>query len=138
MSRAEQELRTAFERLKAGTPTVVPKGTPITQNNVAREAGKDPSAFKKSRYASLIAEIQAHGAAFQSGPAKSARQTTLKKRKKNRQLKEQNADLKKERDLAQSLLVGADSKIIELYQRIDDLEARLPPSTVRSLAPSNR
>lgn len=127
----EQELRSAFERLKAGTPNIVPKDTPITQNNVAREAGmKDPSAFKKSRYPLLIAEIQAHILAFQAAPAKSGRQALLKKRKKNRTLKEMLRDAAFERDHALSLLVGADSKVLELFQQVADLEARLPPTNV--------
>ena len=134
MSKAEREFRSAFERLKAGTPDVIPAGAQISQNNVAREAGREPSSFKKSRYPGLIAEIQAYVAAFESKPSKSQRQATLRKRKKNRTLKKMLEDAVLERDHAMSLLVGADSRILELYQRIDDLERRLPPSTVKSLS----
>ncbi len=134
MSRAEQELRAAFERLKADTPEALPKGTRVTQNNVAREAGKDPSAFKKTRYPALITEIQHYIAAVGEASAVSSAQATRKKRKKNRDLETRLNDAVKERDHAMSLLVGADSKVIELYQRIADLEARLPPSPVRGLS----
>lgn len=44
---AETAFRAAFLRLKLGKPQVMPKGTPVTQNNVAREAGRDPSALKR-------------------------------------------------------------------------------------------
>jgi hypothetical protein len=134
MSKAENSLRAAFIRLRDGTPAVVPLGTPITQNNVAREAGKDPTAFKKSRYPGLISEIQAYVAAVGSTPRTSKRQDTLRRRKKSRKLRKILDDVTKERDHALSLLVGADSRLLELYQRIADLEAQLPPSNVRSIS----
>lgn len=133
MSKAEDDLRAAFVRLRDGAPAVVPLGTRVTQNNVAREAGKDPSAFKKSRYPGLISEIQAYLAAVGSAPRTSKRQDTLKRRKKSRKLKQILEDVTKERDHALSLLVGADSRILELYQQIADLEARVPPSNVLSI-----
>lgn len=39
---------------------LIPKGTPVTQNNVGKEAGSDPSALTKSRFPSLIAEIKTY------------------------------------------------------------------------------
>ena len=39
-------------------PTTLPRNTPVTQNNVAKEAGRDPSALRKLRYPRLIREIQ--------------------------------------------------------------------------------
>lgn len=57
---AEQRFRLAFERLKANTPKLVEFGTLVTQNNVAREAGCDPSALRKARFPALIREIQAY------------------------------------------------------------------------------
>jgi len=56
---AEANFRRAFERLKAGAPKVLPLGTPVSQNNVAKEAGCDSSALRKSRFPCLVAEIQA-------------------------------------------------------------------------------
>lgn len=131
---AEDELRAAFRRLKDGSPERVPYGTPVTQNNVAREAGKLPSGFKKDRYPLLIDEIQKYVANLPSLSTTSKRQAQLKKRQKNRGLRELLNDVKKERDLALSLLVGADMKVLELYQRVADLEAQLPPSNVRSIS----
>ena len=57
---AEAAFREAFERLKLRRPTNLPAHSPVTQNNVAREAGKDPSALKKSRFPDLVDEIQRH------------------------------------------------------------------------------
>lgn len=130
---AEEELRAAFQRLKDKCPERVPYGTPVTQNNVAREAGKLPSGFKKTRYPLLIEEIQQYLANLPAPSSTSKRHAELKRRKKNRGLRELLNDVKKERDLALSLLVGADMKVLELYQRVADLEAQLPPSNVRSL-----
>ena len=58
MSNAEQLYRDAFLRLKQGKPLRLKKGAPVTQNNVAKEAGRDPSALKKSRFPELIREIK--------------------------------------------------------------------------------
>lgn len=46
------------ERLKVGEPIIlISKNSLVSQNNVVREAGCDPSALKKSRHPVLI-EIQ--------------------------------------------------------------------------------
>ena len=55
---AEKLFRDAFDRLKRDKPKVLPQGTSVTQNNVAREAGRDPSALRKDRYPRLIREVQ--------------------------------------------------------------------------------
>lgn len=130
---AEEQFRAAFERLKQNRPERMDAGTPVTQNNVAREAGKDPSALKKDRFPALIAEIQSFVATAQSTPAPSARQSLKKKRTKNRALRDRVKDVERERDHAMSLLVSADMKVLELYQRVADLERQLPPPTVRML-----
>jgi hypothetical protein len=50
----------ALERLKAGKPLVVPKGTRITNDAVSVEAGRGKGSIKKSRdiYADLILAIE--------------------------------------------------------------------------------
>ena len=58
---AEACFRAAFERLKSNQPVRLNRGAKLTQNNVAREAGRDPSALKKDRYPMLIIEIQSWG-----------------------------------------------------------------------------
>ena len=53
MGKAELDFSAAFERLKYGNTLILPPGSPVSQNNVAREAGRDPSALRKSRYPRL-------------------------------------------------------------------------------------
>jgi hypothetical protein len=61
MSSALDEYRQALQRLEEGRPQVVPKGTRITNDAVAQEAGRGKGSIKKSRatFADLIAEIAA-------------------------------------------------------------------------------
>ena len=130
MSRAERMFREAFERLKLGQPTVLPRGTPVTQNNVAREAGVDPSALKKKRFPSLVAEIQhwidEHGATKEV----SGRQAVLMKRARSRDLRERFKALELQRDNALATLVEADARILELTLENHRLRAQLPASNV--------
>lgn len=42
------EFKNAFNRLKNNNTRILPAGTKVTQNNVSREAGYDPSALKKA------------------------------------------------------------------------------------------
>jgi hypothetical protein len=122
--RTESALRAAFERLKHGEPQRLKKGTPVTQNNVAREAGyQDPSILRKQRFPSLVAEIQRWVEAHGAEPPPSPRQTLLRQRRRNRSLREQIADLTAQRDQAMSLLVAADAEILRLAAKIADLES---------------
>ena len=59
----------ALDRLKKGRPTVVPKGTKITNDAVAQEAGRGKGSIKKSRliFADLIKAID-EAAAEQAQP----------------------------------------------------------------------
>ena len=129
---AEQRFREAFQRLKEGKLLVLVRGTPVSQNNVAKEAGVDPSALRKSRYPSLTREIQAFV------ELASAQQVKEKQRKERRQanresLEEQVETLKKQRDKAQSELVSAHRIILELMQTNARLQIRMdelqPPPT---------
>jgi len=128
---AEKEYWDSFARLKLGLPILVPKGTPVSQNNVAKEAGRDPSALRKSRYPKLIEEIQEWVSKNSIGePETSARKKILAKRKKKRTLDEKTADLALQRDHAASLLVEADAKILELSHEVARLEALLESRNV--------
>lgn len=133
MGHAEKAFRDAFERLKLGKPDLLTKGTPVSQNNVAKEAGCDPSALKKSRYPSLIAEIQRwieeHGENKPSSP----RQTVLKQRSANRSLREKIDALKSQRDHALTLLGEADARILDLTMENARLQALRPVSNVTAL-----
>lgn len=122
---AEKRFRNAFERLKLDIPEVLPKGTPVSQNNVAKEAGCDPSALRKSRFPTLISEIQHWVASHhQEEKQSSARQQILKQRKRNRNARETIADLKLERDTAVGLLADANRFIIELTEDLADAKAK--------------
>ncbi|HAT7591091.1 TPA: hypothetical protein JAW44_000795 [Citrobacter werkmanii] len=134
MSAAEQ-YRAAFERLKNNKPERLPKGTLVSQNNVAKEAGSDPSALKKTRFPLLIAEIQMYVESYSKGQQPSGRQLNLLARKKNRGLRERIGEIKQQRDHLASLLSEADATIIELYDRIAELERQLPATNVLLIDP---
>lgn len=125
IGRAEAAFTAAFERLKLNVPKLLPKGSPVTQNNVSREAGLDPSALKKSRFPSLIAQIQ-------DWVEESARpaQAGQSQRSNRRNLQERFLAIKAQRDNALSLLASADALILELLQENARLQAGRPPSNV--------
>ncbi|WP_143276992.1 hypothetical protein [Bordetella genomosp. 12] len=127
---AESKYREAFLRLKSGNPTVLPVGAPVSQNNVAREAGTDPSALRKSRFPALILEIQAYVEIVGAGEAlESKRRATHAKRKLDSRRAQQL--LVQQRDDAQSQLVQLQMKVLELAienKRLEEeLEALRPP-----------
>lgn len=126
--RAEGAFAAAFERLKFNAPKLLPKGSPVTQNNVAREAGLDPSALKKSRFPSLIAQIQ-DWVKESVRPA----QAGQSQRSSSRGLRERFLAMKAQRDNALSLLASADALILELLQENARLQAGRPPSNVSPL-----
>lgn len=127
---AKQAFREAFDRLKANKPVKLAKGTRISQNNVAKEAGCDPSALKKSRYPDLIKEIQTWLSQHPAAPCPSNHQKMVGQRNMNRQLKDRIDEIAMQRDQVSSLLVQADSKILELSRRVAMLEAMLPSNVV--------
>ncbi|MEB0046836.1 MULTISPECIES: hypothetical protein [Pseudomonas] len=132
---AADQYRDAFERLKLNRPQLLPKGTPVTQNNVAKEAGSDPSALKKSRFPSLIAEIKTYVEQHAEERPPSLNQVNLLARQKSRALRDRIEEVARQRDQLASLLSEADTKIIELYDRIAELERQLPASNIISLDP---
>ena len=127
---AEKAFRKAFDRLKYGKPERLSKGTTVSQNNVAKEAGVDPSALRKSRFPSLIAEIQRYVADHVTDTPTSARQAKLAQRNKNRDLREKYDNIKIQRDNLASLLNEANTKVLELTTRVAELEAKLPQSNI--------
>jgi len=133
MAGAERRFRDAFERLKLGIPQVLPKGTPVSQNNVAKEAGCDPSALRKTRFPLLVLEIQEWVKAHKEDQPESERQKQLKQRRKNRDARETIADLKRQRDIAAGLLADANLQIVELSEELASAQAKL-----EGLQPSGR
>ncbi|MGT3828541.1 hypothetical protein ACUUMB_22875 [Enterobacter kobei] len=132
---AAENYRAAFERLKNNIPERLPKGAKVSQNNVAKEAGSDPSALKKTRFPSLILEIQKYVESFAEDSPPSIRQHNILARKKNRGLRERINEIKQQRDHLASLLSEADATIIELYDRLAELEKQLPASNILTLDP---
>lgn len=122
---AEANFREAFERLKAGVPKLLPQGTPVSQNNVSKEAGCDPSALRKSRFPDLVKDIQTYLASPGCEHPPSERQRLLKQRQQSRNARELITDLKAQRDASASLLVEANAQIGILTRRLRDMEARL-------------
>lgn len=126
---AEQRFRDAFERLKAGKPTIVSSHSEISQNNVAREAGLDPSALKKSRFPHLVAELQE----WVRGNSSTKSKRTLnsaRARARRRTDREMIKDLRQQRDQAASALLSADLMIIQLQKEIQQLKSQLPKPAV--------
>lgn len=125
--RAEIRFLEAFERLKVGKPELLPKGTPVTQNNVAKEAGVNPSALRRSRYPDLVDKIQSWiDENKDNSSQQSTRQKSLAKTAKNRSLKQQLDDIKMQNDIALSKLMEAERMIIELTLENERLKSRLP------------
>lgn len=122
---AEQRFREAFERLKLGVPKVLPKGTHVSQNNIAKEAGCDPSALRKTRFPLLVNEIQEWIEANKGESTPSKRQQLKKQRIKRRKAQETIDDLKKERDFSAGLLGDANLRIIELTEKVALLQTKL-------------
>ncbi|WP_081785880.1 hypothetical protein [Halomonas sp. BC04] len=126
--RAEVMFREAFNRLKMHKPDRLPKGSPVSQNNVAKEAGVDPSALRSARYPELSAEIKRWVREHpQEGPP-SIHKTTLSKRAATRKLRERIEALTLQRDKAAARLVNAEAEIVQLMNRVASLEAKLPQS----------
>ena len=134
ISKAELKFRDAFARLKLGKTDILPKGTPLSQNNVAKEAGVDPSALRRTRFPELVSEIQDWVEANKDDQAqKSPRQMMLAQRSRNRGLKEKNNALEEQRDIAMGKLLDAQARILELTLENQRLRAQLPQSNVRSI-----
>lgn len=129
---AEERFRAAFERLKIGKPIVLAKGVPVSQNNVAKEAGTDPSALRKARYPALIREIQTWVETAALEQTKSNQRQARRNRNKE-SLTETVETLRRERDLAQSEALSLQRLVLELTVANAKLQGRLdellPPLT---------
>ena len=121
LSKAELQFYEAFIRLKENKPIHLPKGTLVTQNNVAKEAGVDPSALRKSRYPELINEIQ-EWIELNDQKGISKKKVAKKLNSEVAELKETINTLIEQRDKAMSKLLAAQMKIIELTNKINRLD----------------
>jgi len=115
------------------------KGTPLSQNNVAKEAGVDPSALRRARFPELVADIQAWIESHKDEtPPKSPRQMMLAQRSRNRDLQEKVKALEEQRDKALGQLLDAQSRILELTLENQRLQAQLPASNVHFISNSKK
>ncbi|ELJ8841495.1 hypothetical protein RUL15_003912 [Vibrio parahaemolyticus] len=105
----------AFERLKNNTPINLPEGTPVTQNNVAREAGRDPSALRAERYPDLLLKIQLYISNKKEQGKKSSQNRA-------RKIEKRLSDCKRQRDKLLSIYHSQQTLIEELYDKIQILE----------------
>jgi BMFP domain-containing protein YqiC len=138
MGRAEIMFREAFARLKKNQPERMPKGTPVTQNNVAKESGVDPSALRSSRYPELCAEIKKWAQEHPAKGTESVRQVTIAKRAATRQLRDRIRDVEAQRDHAASRLVAAEAEVVRLAQRVASLEAILADNKKVTVLPKRK
>ena len=129
---AEERFRSAFDRLKINAPIRLEKDTAVSQNNVAKEAGKNPTALRKLRHPKLVKDIQDWIAERDLSQVKK-RET---KKKRNQEILESDAIIERvlrERDLAQCELVSAHRQLLELLEQNAQLQRRLdelmPPLT---------
>ena len=135
ISKAELKFRDAFERLKLGKTDILPKGTPLSQNNVAKEAGVDSSALRRARFPELVSEIQDWIETHKDEQTqKSPRQMMLAQRSRNRDLKEKYKALEEQRDKALGQLLDAQARILDITLENQRLRAQLPESNVRHLS----
>ena len=121
---AEQRFRQAFDRLKINKPKVSPPGTSVSQNNVAKEAGCDPTALKKARFPTLVREIKAY-VEINNHPRSSKRKERLKQRDARAAFKQELADVVRQRDKAQSQLLSTQRRVVELTLELLAIKAQL-------------
>lgn len=122
-----------------GKPDILPKGTPLSQNNVAKEAGVDPSALRRARFSELVADIQAWIESHKDEvPQKTPRQMMLAQRSRNRDLQEKVKALEEQRDKALGQLLDAQSRILELTLENQRLQTQLPGSNVHFISNSKK
>jgi len=125
-----------MERLKAGRPQLLPKGSKVSQNNVAREAGVDPSALRRSRFPALVAEIQRWVEAHhRSDELQSPRQRTLAAKSATRDVRKRLEEFKQRHDLAVARVILLEERLVELTIENERLNALLPVTNVRRLRP---
>jgi len=93
--------------------------------NIAREAGRDSSAFKRARYPDLIRDVQAYLAerSVAARPSKAAEVEGARRR--SRELRQDKQTLQRQFEAVSAELLAARAKVIELTQTVARLEAQL-------------
>ncbi|KIY40750.1 hypothetical protein TZ03_11455 [Pseudomonas sp. 10-1B] len=122
---AEFEYRKAFRRIVEGKALRVGKMAPPNLANIAREAGKDPSALKKSRYPIFISEVESFNNNVNSAGERIDRSlsTQLKAaRSENKKLRESYEQLTIERDESHSRVLNLQLALVEMSFGVDGVE----------------
>lgn len=117
----------ALERLKAGRPVNIPKGTKITNDAVALEARRGKGSIKKSRpvFSALIQLIDEAAAEL----ANSSPELQLKAKVES--VKASTRQYREERDAAHSSLLSRLYEVHELKKKVRGLEAEVEKLTER-------
>lgn len=131
---AEKRFRDAFDRLKSSKTTSLPLGSPVTQNNVAREAGRDPSALKKDRYPFMVLEIQAY-ITSKSEQNKGGKRTTDNRARTD---KKKLVDYRNQIDRLSSIVAAQDSTIEGLLDEIEHLKSERVFSIAKNMTVNNK
>jgi len=127
---AEEEYRKAFKRIVEGRPIRISKHAKLTLANVAREAGKDPSALKKSRYPTFIAEVEEYNRSPSATVKRADRSLTAQltaARAENNALRARCTELAAERDMAHSKVLNLQQAFIEKCLELEEYNG---PSTI--------
>lgn len=127
---AEEEYRRAFRRIVEGKTIRISKNAKLTLASIAREAGKDPSALKKSRYPTFIAEVEEYNSSPVATVKRADRSLTAQlkaARAENDVLRKQYTELAAERDLAHSKVLNLQQAFIV---KCLELEEHIGPSAI--------
>lgn len=106
-TKAGEEYLAAFRRLVA-------RGTRVSQNAVAKEAGRDPSAFKLSSYPEEIAIVKAYIKANYQATSSSITHRLKASREETKKAKNSNDSIVQQRDTALIMLSQAHVTILDL------------------------
>lgn len=129
---AELEYREAFERIVNGCPIRIPAGSLPTLANIAREAGRDPSALKKSRYPAFVRDVEQHNELVSSLSGNRDRSLSSQlsgARQENRELGKEKEQLSIEKYKLQSDCLNLQSAILAMALELDEYR---PKSNVLS------
>lgn len=108
----------AFERLKQNKSVNIPIGSPVTQNNVAREAGRDPSALRTERYPELLQKIQTYIHSSKEQIERSGKSS----KNRSRNIEKRLRDCMKQREQLLSIYHSQQIYIEELLDEISRLK----------------
>ncbi|MDF5857606.1 hypothetical protein P4197_03625 [Pseudomonas aeruginosa] len=132
---AGEQYRAAFEAAKKQQARTTAEGDARKPEQRCQRGWQRSLCAEEKSLSLLIAEIQKYVEAHAEQRPPSVRQVSLLARRKNRGLRERIEEITQQRDHLASLLSEADATILELYDRIAELERQLPASNVVSLEP---